>query len=619
MTFTNLLRLSSGAVLACVVCSFLSAGTVTWTGASGGDWDTDANWDSGSKPTGADTVIFNSNISSVTNSASDQTVTHIRFDSTSVGSVTIGSTTGNSITLNNGGQIAILNTVTTPSLTETINSPIILAPATATSNGAHTFTNNGSMATTRLVIGGAVSGGTTTGGITLTLTGPSAQSQGSNEVKGLISDGGAAAGLSIVKTSAGRWILSNDNNSFSGGVSVNSGTLAVTSIGMTGQNSAIGTNGTIKVGSQGSTTFLYQGAGDVSDKNFQLAGTNGLTIYSSGTGAITLGGNFTTTGAGGVNNNLQVRGSFGTTTTPNYISGVISDGNATLNVIKGDNNVWGLSGNNTYTGTTTINGGTLIIGNGGTSGTLGSGAVVINSVSATLSFNRSDTLTVTNNISGAGVLKQIGSGTLVLSGTNAYTGLTTVSDGKLVNNGSIAGAVVVDGGALGGSGTFGGLVTINSGGTLSPGNSPGVATFSAGLTLGGTTLLEIAGIDRGVSYDAVNVGGTLTYGGELEIAVSTSLAGGETFNLFNAIDGSSAPLSAGSFTSVTLSGSYSGTFTFESGVWTALGVNGINFSFDQATGALTSTAAAIPEPSTYAAILGGLAAVGVMLRRRRQS
>src|SRR5690606_27912035 len=113
--------------------------------------------------------------------------------------------------------------------------------------------------------------------------------------------------------------------------------------------------------------------------------------------------------------------------------GAINDGaSAVISIEKRDNNTWVLAGTNGYTGTTGVFSGTLQVGNGGTTGTLGTGAVSIVNAGATLSFNRSDTLTVANNISGAGVLKQIGSGTLVLSGTNTYTGLTTVSDGKLV-------------------------------------------------------------------------------------------------------------------------------------------------------------------------------------------
>jgi autotransporter-associated beta strand protein len=70
-----------------------------------------------------------------------------------------------------------------------------------------------------------------------------------------------------------------------------------------------------------------------------------------------------------------------------------------------------LTGANTYTGITTINEGTLQVGNGGTAGTLGSGIV---SNLATLVFNRSDTVTLTNSVEGSGNIV-VSSGTLKLS------------------------------------------------------------------------------------------------------------------------------------------------------------------------------------------------------------
>ena len=68
-------------------------------------------------------------------------------------------------------------------------------------------------------------------------------------------------------------------------------------------------------------------------------------------------------------------------------------------------------GTNNYTGVTTINEGTLQVGNGGTVGALGSGAVSNN---ATLVFNRSDTVTLTNSVEGSGNIV-VSSGTLKLS------------------------------------------------------------------------------------------------------------------------------------------------------------------------------------------------------------
>src|SRR5947209_17357397 len=73
-------------------------------------------------------------------------------------------------------------------------------------------------------------------------------------------------------------------------------------------------------------------------------------------------------------------------------------------------------------------------------------------------------------ISGNGGLVKQGSGLFTLSGTNNYTGATTVAGGDLRVNGSVASAVTVQSGAtLSGIGSVGGQVTVQSGGTLSPG------------------------------------------------------------------------------------------------------------------------------------------------------
>ena len=98
-----------------------------------------------------------------------------------------------------------------------------------------------------------------------------------------------------------------------------------------------------------------------------------------------------------------------------------------------------LTGTNTYSGTTTITAGTLQVGNGGTAGTLGSGNVTNN---AALRINRSDAFTIGQNISGTGTLTQFGAGTTTLTGTNTYSGVTTISAGTLqVGNGGTTGTL----------------------------------------------------------------------------------------------------------------------------------------------------------------------------------
>ena len=89
-----------------------------------------------------------------------------------------------------------------------------------------------------------------------------------------------------------------------------------------------------------------------------------------------------------------------------------------------------LTGENTYTGGTTIKDGVLSIGNGGTSGSV-KGDIVNNGA---LDFNRSDNLTYDGNISGTGLLGKQGAGTLELTGVNTYSGGTLINEGTLKGN-----------------------------------------------------------------------------------------------------------------------------------------------------------------------------------------
>src|SRR5205807_8701726 len=96
-----------------------------------------------------------------------------------------------------------------------------------------------------------------------------------------------------------------------------------------------------------------------------------------------------------------------------------------------------------------VTAGTLQVGNNGTTGNLGSGNVVDN---GTLAVSHSNTITIANDISGSGVLNQIGSGTTILSGNNSYTGGTNINLGVL-NLGSAnaigtSGTISFGGGAL---------------------------------------------------------------------------------------------------------------------------------------------------------------------------
>jgi autotransporter-associated beta strand protein len=96
-----------------------------------------------------------------------------------------------------------------------------------------------------------------------------------------------------------------------------------------------------------------------------------------------------------------------------------------------------LSGNNTYAGTTTVSAGTLQIGDGSTSGSLGSGNVSIAS-GATLEINRSDNYATTGGqtFSGAGTITKEGAGDLVFNGGVNHTNVQAITN-VVINNGLV--------------------------------------------------------------------------------------------------------------------------------------------------------------------------------------
>jgi autotransporter-associated beta strand protein len=219
-----------------------------------------------------------------------------------------------------------------------------------------------------------------------------------------------------------------------------------------------------------------------------------------------------------------------------------------------------VSNGNTYTGPTTIGGGgglevaTLVgdksivsIGNGGATGSIGTGDITITSpsgtVAAALQLNRTGTYSLANNIfmngdaaevraigggmptisgpiSGSGkvVVNSVGGG-LRLTGNNSYNGTTTVTSGTLLvdgDNTSVTGDLTVGAaGILGGIGTIGGSVLMQADG------SAFTTAFSAGAIdplaiLGNLDLsaasnsLIVTGTHVGTSWIIANYVGTLT-------------------------------------------------------------------------------------------------------------
>jgi autotransporter-associated beta strand protein len=272
----------------------------------------------------------------------------------------------------------------------------------------------------------------------------------------------------------------------------------------TAGNAIITTNsgaGTLffQTASGGSARFITNAGGTFNISFLTAAGTTAGSI--EGAGNYVLGNKSLTVGS----NNLSTE-----------VSGVISGAGGSLT--KVGTGTLTLSRNNSYTGGTTISAGVLQIGNGGATGTFGTGNVVNN---AALWINRSNNYTIDAVISGTGEVQQNGTGTTVLNGANTYFGATTVNAGALIVNGSVANSVVTVnvGATLGGNGVLGGL-NVN-GGTLSPGTSIGTITVQGSLVLSSAAayIVEVnpSAADRTNVTGAASLAGTMA----LQVAAGT--------------------------------------------------------------------------------------------------
>jgi fibronectin-binding autotransporter adhesin len=268
----------------------------------------------------------------------------------------------------------------------------------------------------------------------LTLTGTYT---GNNTLAAQINNPIAGGVTSLTKTGTGTWVLSNANSTYTGVTTISGGVLAINKLADGNQPSSIGasSNAATNLVIGNGSILRYTGAGDTTNRGFSL--DPGVTyIESSGTGPLTLAN----TGAVQLNGANQARtvALGGTNTNTNTLGGTIGD-NGTGQTTLGKNGAgtWILTGNNTYTGNTVINDGTLVVGNGGTTGNAGAGNVIVFAPTSTLAINRSDTFNFNGTLSGAGALEQRGTGTAVLTAAGSSIGAARIAGGTLQVDGSL--------------------------------------------------------------------------------------------------------------------------------------------------------------------------------------
>ncbi|HCT4044897.1 TPA: autotransporter-associated beta strand repeat-containing protein [Salmonella enterica subsp. enterica serovar Agona] len=224
---------------------------------------------------------------------------------------------------------------------------------------------------------------------------------------------------SVVK-SGDKTLTLSGSNTYTGGTTISGGTLVASNVEALGSGD-VTDNATLEMNTGGDFANNIGGTGSVvksGDETLTLSGANSYTGGTTISGGTLVASNVEALGTGDVTDNatleMNTGGDF-----DNAIGG-------TGSVVKSGDKTLTLSGANSYTGGTTISGGTLVASN---VEALGSGDVTDN---ATLELNTGGDFA--NNIGGTGSVVKSGDKTLTLSGTNSYTGGTTISGGTLVAN-----------------------------------------------------------------------------------------------------------------------------------------------------------------------------------------
>lgn len=470
-----------------------------WNSTAGGTWTDDAKW----TPTGAPNAAeATANFTTVLDAPSLVTLD----GSKSVGSVVFTSgTNGYTIAQGTSGSLILNNGVNPAGITTNDGNHEISAPITLTSNTSVST----AFADDSITLSGVV-----TGSATLTKTGPGGLSLLGNNTL-----------LSGAVTLAGRTTFANN--------SLGTGNLTVAgSLVWASGNSQDISNRTITFGAspvtfdtnENDVALLTNGIGNGGAAAFTKAGLGKLTLGADAnfSGIVTISGGVLQLGNGGstglvsgaITNNagLEVKLAGGSIL-PNLISGtgsVVHSGTGSLN----------LSALNTYSGTTSITSatGSLILTDplniqsstlnydsaGGTlnfdtvtAATLGGLAgdkslVLENSTPAAVALTigtNGQATSYTGNLSGAGSLTKIGTGTSTINGVNSYTGATNANQGVLEvgGGGSITGttATIATNGTLrlnDGTLVLSGLCNLtNTGGSAVLDIPNGTATLSGGL------------------------------------------------------------------------------------------------------------------------------------------
>ncbi len=306
----------------------------------------------------------------------------------------------------------------------------------------------------------------------------------------------------IVKSGSDELIVTGDNN-YSGGTTISGGTLSAKDAASLGSGDVdIAENAKLEL-SQGTLDNNVTGGGQIVKSGSDELIVTGANDYSGGT-TIT-GGTLTadhadSLGSGDIDNSGVLQVGEGELKNTLFGSG---------SLVKTGTGELTLSGDNSYSGTTTITDGTLIADH---ADSLGTGAVANSGV---LQVGEGE---LENTLSGSGSLVKTGTGELTLGGDNSYSGDTTIADGTLI----AANVNALGSGNIDNSGTL----MLDANGAFELANitthSGATTALAAGSTLDAGQLTQEDGstlsIDLGAATDdAVITADSVTLGGTLNV------------------------------------------------------------------------------------------------------
>ncbi|WP_119015052.1 autotransporter outer membrane beta-barrel domain-containing protein [Salmonella enterica] len=327
-------------------------------------------------------------------------------------------------------------------------------------------------------------------------------------------------GQSLTKTGAGTLIL-NAENTYTGGTTISEGTLVANNVEALGTGD-VTDNATLELNTGGTFDNVISGSGQVVKSGDEMLTLSGANSYTGGTtisGGTLVATNVEALGSGDVTDNatleLNTGGDF-----DNAISG-------SGQVVKSGDDALTLSGNNSYTGGTLISDGTLVASN---VEALGSGDVTNDAV---LELNTGGDFD--NAISGSGQVVKSGDKTLTLSGANSYTGGTTISGGTLVasNVEALGSGDITDNATLelNTGGDFDNAIS-GSGQVVKSGDETltlsGTNTYTGGTTISGGTLIatHVNALGTGAIDNRASL--LLDASGQFAVTDLTTESGGNT-------------------------------------------------------------------------------------------